>query len=284
MNTENKKFIFDSNIPFKKFNEFKKYKLNNNNNINRDDRNNNYEKNSTLEEEEMDEYKKIKIKEKMKINEKEKLKENEKEKIKNKEEKKLIEDKKDNEKLKEEEMKRKEEIEKEKKIMSIFQPYEKENIFSDYYNQLNNLEMEITSKKRCQNFLDLIKQRKCSSSFKRPVLKMIKDKELCELYKKVIKKPMDLQTLSKNFTNNIYKDVFSFLSDFSLIVTNAQLFNLNDSPIYNLAEDMKMYARKYIKKLFSRHFDEGWQRKIFLIRVRIAACAQDEQQGRQDLS
>ena len=62
MITENRKFIFDSNIPFKKFKEFKKYKLNNNNNIKGDDRINNYDKNSTIEEEEMNDYQKIKIK------------------------------------------------------------------------------------------------------------------------------------------------------------------------------------------------------------------------------
>ena len=51
--------------------------------------------------------------------------------------------------------------------MNIFRPYEKGNIFSDYYKQLKDLEMEATSKKRCQNFLNLIIQRKFSSSFRK---------------------------------------------------------------------------------------------------------------------
>ena len=261
MITENRKFIFDSNIPFKKFKEFKKYKLNNNNNIKGDDRNNNYDKNSTIEEEEMNDYQKIKIKEKTKINEKEKLKENE-EKIKNKEEEKLIEDKKN--KLKEEEIKRKEEIENEKRIMSIFQPYEKGNIFSDYYKKLHNKEMDTTNKRRCRDFLKFVNKSKFSINFKKPVLKMIKEKEVCELYKKVIKKPMDLETLRKSLNKNIYKNVFSFLSDYSLIVTNAQLFNLNNSPIYNFAEKMKTYGRKYIEKIFNIDFNEE-RKKIILL-------------------
>ena len=63
--------------------------------------------------------------------------------------------------------------------MNIFRPYEKGNIFSDYYKQLKDLEMEATSKKRCQNFLNLIIQRKFSSSFRKPVLNMIKNNLNC---------------------------------------------------------------------------------------------------------
>ena len=71
------------------------------------------------------------------------------------EEEQLIEDKKN--KLKEEEIKRKEEIENEKRIMSIFQPYEKGNIFSDYYKKLHNKEMDTTNKRRCRDFLKFVK-------------------------------------------------------------------------------------------------------------------------------
>ena len=78
-----------------------------------------------------------------------------------------------------------------------------------------------------------------------PFLKPVNTKQF-PTYKKVVKHPMDLATIKKKLDSNGYKLRDEFVNDVSLIFSNCELFNEDDSPVGKAGHAMK------------RHFETRW--------------------------
>lgn len=64
------------------------------------------------------------------------------------------------------------------------------------------------------------------------------------VYLKVIKNPMDLSRMGRK----VYGNNFDFIKDFELIVDNAKIFNMPNSPAYRLAEQFHKQGKLLIEK------------------------------------
>ncbi len=272
MKNKNQKFFFENNEISKKFSEFKKLKLLGDENKKEQERINKSEKESTSEEEinNLDE----KLNKIIINNEEEENQIKEKSKIINKGNLNV----KSNEKSDKEEMKVINEISNENNNNNIdvdknenvnnnlnkFFPFDIEYIFQDFQ-EINDIEMDLLNKRKCNTLLKLLKKKKYCKYFLKPVVEILKEKEIKELYKKVIKKPMDLQTISNNLKNDNYNNIGDFLQDFSLIVTNAQNFNQKDCVVFKNAEKIKAFSQKYFKLSFNIEINMQKNRKRFLI-------------------
>ena len=51
-------------------------------------------------------------------------------------------------------------------------------------------------------------------------------------YPRIVKKPMDLQTVGKKMSNESYKNAAQFTEDMRLIWKNAKCYNRTESKIY----------------------------------------------------
>ncbi|KAJ0409295.1 hypothetical protein ATCC90586_007573 [Pythium insidiosum] len=58
------------------------------------------------------------------------------------------------------------------------------------------------------------------------------------IYFKIVRRPMDLNTIKKKLDAGIYKHMDQFAEDVRLTFNNAMLFNSEDQDVYNLAKDM----------------------------------------------
>ena len=65
-------------------------------------------------------------------------------------------------------------------------------------------------------------------------------------YPLIIKKPMDISTVSSNLKNGKYQYIEGCLNDIQLIWDNCMHFNAEGSWIYNLAEDLEIQSQKMI--------------------------------------
>ena len=65
-------------------------------------------------------------------------------------------------------------------------------------------------------------------------------------YPKIVKKPMDLSTVEKNFKQKKYQQIADFAGDMRLIWSNCMLYNVEGSEYYVLAEKL---SRSFEKKL-----------------------------------
>ena len=270
MINKNQKFFFENNEITKIFSDFKKLKLLGDENKKEQERINKSEKESTSEEEINNLEEKLnkiiinkdeeenKIKEKSKIINKGNLnvKSNEKS---DKEKIKVINEiSNDNNNI---------DVDKNENInnnLNKFFPFDIEYIFQDFQ-EINDIEMDSLNKRKCNTLLTCLKKKKYCKNFLKPVVQILKEKEIIDLYKKVIKKPMDLQTISNNLKNNNYNKIGDFLQDFSLIVTNAQNFNQKDCIVFKNAERIKVFSQKYFKLSFNIEINMQKNRKRFLI-------------------
>ena len=148
--------------------------------------------------------------------------------------------------------------------LNKFFPFDIEYIFQDFQ-EINDIEMDSLNKRKCNTLLTCLKKKKYCKNFLKPVVQILKEKEIIDLYKKVIKKPMDLQTISNNLKNDNYNNIGDFLQDFSLIVTNAQNFNQKDCIVFKNAERIKVFSQKYFKLSFNIEINMQKNRKRFLI-------------------
>lgn len=271
MINKNQKFFFENNEITKIFSDFKKLKLlGDENKKEREEKINKSEKLSTSEEEINNLEEKLnkiiinkdeeenKIKEKSKIINKGNLnvKSNEKS---DKEKIKVINEiSNDNNNI---------DVDKNENVnnnLNQFFPFDIEYIFQDFQ-EINDIEMDSLNKRKCNTLLTCLKKKKYCKNFLKPVVQILKEKEIIDLYKKVIKKPMDLQTISNNLKNNNYNKIGDFLQDFSLIVTNAQNFNQKDCIVFKNAERIKVFSQKYFKLSFNIEINMQKNRKRFLI-------------------
>ena len=92
------------------------------------------------------------------------------------------------------------------------------------------------TQKQCLTVLQQMKRKKEAIFFLAPV-----DWKALELplYPKLIKKPMDLGTVEQKLHDSAYKTVAEFVDDVNLVWSNAQIFNLEGSDIYNMAQSCK---------------------------------------------
>nr|XP_024218419.1 bromodomain adjacent to zinc finger domain protein 2B isoform X4 [Halyomorpha halys] len=60
-------------------------------------------------------------------------------------------------------------------------------------------------------------------------------------YRKIIRNPMDLQTISKRLSHNEYKSRDDFVSDVRLIFDNCETFNEDNSPVGKAGHSLRLY-------------------------------------------
>jgi len=70
-------------------------------------------------------------------------------------------------------------------------------------------------------------------------------------YPTIIKRPMDLGTVSKRIESGQYTSVHALYADVDLVWQNAMLYNQDESFIYVLARDLKAYSDKKFQPLLS---------------------------------
>lgn len=92
---------------------------------------------------------------------------------------------------------------------------------------------------RRRRVIDLLRAIDKVALFSEPV-----SASLMPVYAKVIKNPMDLSKMRKrNYSNN-----YEFIRDFELIIENAKVFNMPNSPAYRLAEQFHKQGKLLIEK------------------------------------
>ena len=83
-------------------------------------------------------------------------------------------------------------------------------------------------------------------------------------YKNIIKRPMDLLTLSRNITDDYYKTIDEALLDFGRIWFNCKLFNSMGSYLYNLASDFELIFIEEVDKRFNIKLDKQNMRYLYI--------------------
>jgi len=101
----------------------------------------------------------------------------------------------------------------------------------------------------CESVLDELKKSKYyefNTSFLLPVDPVALN---IPSYHKIVKKPMDLTTMSKKLAASEYQSAKEFERDFDLIIKNCRLFNGDDHLIYKQALDLQqLFRREFGKK------------------------------------
>lgn len=96
-----------------------------------------------------------------------------------------------------------------------------------------------------KNFLSAIKKDKNSYAFLEPVDYIglgLRD------YPVIIKKPMDLSTISQNLEDNFYENIEEVYQDIQLIWDNCKKYNLEGSAVYKSAQACERFTKKYFDK------------------------------------
>ncbi|XP_076233089.1 nucleosome-remodeling factor subunit NURF301 E(bx) isoform X2 [Calliopsis andreniformis] len=75
-------------------------------------------------------------------------------------------------------------------------------------------------------------------------------------YYKVIKEPMDLQTIELRINDKFYKKLSEFIGDMTKIFDNCRYYNPKESPFFKCAESLETYFVHKIKSLREK-FSEG---------------------------
>ena len=68
-------------------------------------------------------------------------------------------------------------------------------------------------------------------------------------YPKIIKKPMDISTISSKLSGGEYGNFVDFEADFRLIVSNCKLYNAEGSAVFEMAEAMNAEFDRILKSL-----------------------------------
>ena len=97
-----------------------------------------------------------------------------------------------------------------------------------------------------KNFLSSIKKDKNSYAFLEPV--DYKGLNLID-YPVIIKKPMDLSTISEKLEDNKYDNIEEVYEDIQLIWDNCKKYNLEGSTVYKNAQA----CEKFTKRFFDKH-------------------------------
>lgn len=63
-------------------------------------------------------------------------------------------------------------------------------------------------------------------------------------YKKIIKKPIDFQTIEKRLRKGRYKSMKSFSSEVRMVFDNCQAYNVDESPIGRAGHAVRQYFEK----------------------------------------
>lgn len=62
-------------------------------------------------------------------------------------------------------------------------------------------------------------------------------------YPKIVKKPIDLSTIRNKLKNKEYDTYDAFFGDIQLIWDNCKLYNIAESEIYRMAEDLEQTSK-----------------------------------------
>lgn len=68
-------------------------------------------------------------------------------------------------------------------------------------------------------------------------------------YPKIVKKPMDLRTIREKVKQDVYANFDMFYADVSLVWNNCKSYNIAESEIYRMAEDLERTSKKMYKKV-----------------------------------
>lgn len=121
------------------------------------------------------------------------------------------------------------------------------------YNAVNFANMKELSSKDLENLKRLIKQIQAHKSawpFMEPV-----DPREAPTYYKVIKEPMDLQTVERKAIEHRYSRLSEFIGDMTKIFDNCRYFNPKDSEFYRCAEALESFFAQKIKFFREKLFE-----------------------------
>ncbi|XP_037302475.1 nucleosome-remodeling factor subunit NURF301-like [Manduca sexta] len=109
-------------------------------------------------------------------------------------------------------------------------------------NSVNFANMKELTPKDFENLKRLVKQiqlHKNAWPFMEPV-----DPREAPTYYKVIKEPMDLQTVERKVNEQIYSTLSEFIGDMTKIFDNCRYFNPKDSEFYRCADGLEAFLHK----------------------------------------
>lgn len=100
----------------------------------------------------------------------------------------------------------------------------------------------------CEEIWEAVWDKPNAEQFKYPV-----DWKALELpdYPEIIKKPMDLDSVRKKLSNNIYSNTTQFAEDLRLIWSNAKCYNRTESKIWENAETLGKFCEYKFNKSIS---------------------------------
>lgn len=132
--------------------------------------------------------------------------------------------------------------------------------------------MSLDDVKACQNCLQKLASHKASEMFRYPVDPI---KDFAPNYWDIIKKPMDLNTITNKLNTGLYKNRDQFRKDIKLVVDNAILYNGAGSLIAKSAEQMnKMFDKQWSRINATLNAVEGKRAQIAKITLRPPAPPQ----------
>ncbi|CAH2259231.1 nucleosome-remodeling factor subunit NURF301 [Pararge aegeria] len=120
-------------------------------------------------------------------------------------------------------------------------------------NSVNFANMKELTAKDFENLKRLIKQiqlHKNAWPFMEPV-----DPREAPTYYKVIKEPMDLQTVERKVNDQTYSTLSDFIGDMTKIFDNCRYFNPKDSEFYRCAEGLEAFFAQKIKYFREKLFE-----------------------------
>ncbi|KPJ15071.1 hypothetical protein RR48_09098 [Papilio machaon] len=120
-------------------------------------------------------------------------------------------------------------------------------------NSVNYANMKELTAKDFENLKRLVKQiqlHKNAWPFMEPV-----DPREAPTYYKVIKEPMDLQTVERKVNEQTYSTLSEFIGDMTKIFDNCRYFNPKDSEFYRCAEGLEAYFAQKIKYFREKLFE-----------------------------
>ncbi|KZT72927.1 hypothetical protein DAEQUDRAFT_685309 [Daedalea quercina L-15889] len=101
--------------------------------------------------------------------------------------------------------------------------------------------MSLNDLRACRNALKKLQTHKRAAVFLQPVDPV---RDHAPSYFEIIKKPMDLSTMSAKLESGKYKDRFEFEDDFRLVISNAKLYNVPGSYVHNEALALESFFDK----------------------------------------
>ncbi|XP_075969552.1 nucleosome-remodeling factor subunit NURF301 E(bx) isoform X2 [Anticarsia gemmatalis] len=120
-------------------------------------------------------------------------------------------------------------------------------------NSVNFANMKELTNKDFENLKRLVKQiqlHKNAWPFMEPV-----DPREAPTYYKVIKEPMDLQSVERKVNEQIYSTLSEFIGDMTKIFDNCRYFNPKDSEFYRCAEGLEAFFAQKIKYFREKLFE-----------------------------